>query len=356
MLTEKCRDLEDQVRLYETLKLNSMNQVSNASTDFHLSHLSNTTHMDGSETMASTLQRELERALVSIKQKRAEAQAYQAEIDKLKTELSAANVAIHSLKQQQEGGQAAAGGKEMETARMAHLVEELQREKIELTNDLIEKNSRLDAMMDQEERSQQLRNELDLEVYTKQQHIDECEKVIEALHASIGQQQGGQQLINEYEAQLAELKLKLTNREHEVQKVREMYIEVCNDKNNLQDTLKLQYDSDYELKLKRQLEVAVEAKLDEQKSLLNEKALQERSALMDEHRKQLEAMQVDLKLTKDQLAQCDKQLDQLRLEKANLQVKFGRDEMDLKQKCLDANEVKTRPSLLIYLFSFLNLC
>jgi hypothetical protein len=78
-------------------------------------------------------------------------------------------------------------------------------------------------------------------LFNKQQHIEECEKLVESLHLTINELQqqhqdpnqiimmqqeiqqqferDKQQVINTYEAQLAEYRLKLTNKEHETQKV-----------------------------------------------------------------------------------------------------------------------------------------
>lgn len=172
MLKEKCYELEEQVRQYETLKLTNTRLSSQSNDeDFHLSRLTNT-HIDANDTMANTLQRELERALVSIKQKRNESVAYQNEIDNLKQELSKTNNENNNND----------NSKSFELEKLNQLVEELQREKIELNNDLMERNSKLDEMMEQEEQFQHLKNNLELEIYSKQQHINKCEIMIDNLH------------------------------------------------------------------------------------------------------------------------------------------------------------------------------
>jgi hypothetical protein len=224
-----------------------------------------------------------------------------------------------------------------EIQRLTNLVDEYEREKMDLHNDLMEKNSKLDQLMEQEEQFQQMKNSLELDIYSKQQHILECEKVIEQMHHSNNQEinnQQNQQIINEYEAQLGELKLRLTNREHEIQKIREMYIDVCNDKNNLQDSMKLQYDTDYELKLKQRVQSTLNDKLEEQKNFLWEKWQTERTSLQDEYRRQCDSYLTELKQTKEQLVSIEKQCDQVRLEKVNVELKANRAESELKDKVL----------------------
>jgi len=113
-----------------------------------------------------------------------------------------------------------------------------------------------------------------------------------------------------------------------------MYIEVCNDKNNLQDTLKEQYDVDYEQKLKHQLEMAVSNKLNEQKNYLADKWSQERIVLIDDYKKKLDINVAELKALKEQMNETQKSCEQLKQEKTNLQVKSTQVEYDLKEKCV----------------------
>ena len=121
-------------------------------------------------------------------------------------------------------------------------VNELQRVVDELSGELAEKSAALNEALGKDEQWQQMKSEMELDAYNKQRHIEECEQLIhslEAERAAIGQQQQRLGQLAEYEAQIGELNLKLANRDNELHKVRDMYIEVCNDKNNLQDTLKV---------------------------------------------------------------------------------------------------------------------
>jgi chromosome segregation ATPase len=127
------------------------------------------------------------------------------------------------------------------------------------------------------------------------------------------------------------LRLKLTNRELELNKTRQMYMDVCNEKNNMQETLKMQYDIDYDMKLRRELDSTVSTKLDEQKSYLKETWLKERSMLADEYKRQIEKSLSDIKLLKDQCETYEKQCDQLRLEKCNAEMRVSRAESELNE-------------------------
>lgn len=293
--------------------------------------------------MSMTLKGELERALGTLKQKRVEVQQFQAEIEQLKGELNATKQANMSLtKDNQMGNHTTRQESENaeELKRLGDLCEELQREKIELTNDLIDKNTKLDEMMGIEEQLQSVKNDLELKIYSKQQHILECEKMIEQLHAknqeamaSMNQNHGNQQMINEFEAQIVELKLKVTNREHEVQKTREMYIEVCNEKNNLQDSMKEQFEKEYESKLASKIRLEVEARLDEQQRSLGAEWEKERSGLVEEQRRQVEASLVEVKALKERLAESERVYGQVRVDKSEMEARMGRQELELQNKC-----------------------
>ncbi len=181
--------------------------------------------------------REFERALATLKQKRAECLAYTAEIDQLKRDLSAASI---QLNQRQSNS-----GEDLlraELTRLTGLVDELQREKIELANDLIDKNTRLDAMLEQEEQFQSVKSQLEMEVYAKQERVNECERLMGEVRTKSAEAAG--QRMKELEALVGELQLKVANREHEVQKTREMYIEVCREKNDLEESVKVRLEEE----------------------------------------------------------------------------------------------------------------
>lgn len=157
--------------------------------------------------------------------------------------------------------------------------------------------------------------------------------------ATIGSQQITNQLKEQfhrekliYESQIGELQHKLTTLDNETQKYRKMYMDIVNEKNNLHDTLKQQYDEEYQQKLANKLEITIADKLDEQRASLNEKFAQERMALITEYRKQIEQNMNDLKSTREQLLKAEKQYDQIRIDKASLELKTNRTESELKEK------------------------
>jgi len=228
---------------------------------------------------------------------------------------------------------------EIEAKRLAALVEELQREKIELTNDLIEKNTKLDEMMGVEEQLHSVKNNLELDIYSKQLHINECEKMIETLHAknrevvaSASRSQASQQMVSEFEAQIVELKLKVANREHEVQKTREMYIEVCNEKNNLQESVREQLERENEARVSGRVRAEVEARLEEQ-------------------RRQAEAGAVEVRGLRERLAEGERACGQLRAEKSEVEARMGRAELEMQSRCASLEKaIKEVRVLLFFLF------
>jgi len=247
-----------------------------------LSHTTATTAANPNDTCSNeSMTREFERALATLKQKRAECLAYTAEIDQLKRDLSAASIQL--------GQRQANSGDDLlkaELTRLTGLVDELQREKVELANDLIDKNTRLDAMLEQEEQFQSVKSQLEMEVYAKQEHINECERLIGELRtksaeavAAVGQSQAVAQRIKELEAQVGELQLKVTNREHEVQKTREMYIEVCREKNDLEESVKMRLEEEMAGRVRAKVEVEVGGRLAEWK--------EERERLVGERERQV---------------------------------------------------------------------
>lgn len=336
-LTDKCRELEVELKkVLDKSPVSSQDQTSD-SIDFHISNLSNTLHMMSTNESVSTgsmksLQNELERALNLIKQKRTEIQSYQIECDKLRSQIS-------NIKQIPNED---SSKKDIE--KLNAFIDELNREKADLASELMEKNSKLDQLLDSEEQNQHLRSNLELELFNKQNHCQELEKIIDQLHQELNLKQHNQPqnnsineqkyliLINEYEAQINDLNLKIANRENEVQKFREMYIEVCNDKNNLHETLKQQYDEEYDAKIKQKLDLILANKLDEQKNSLNEKWCNERTSLIAEYRKQIDTNLSDLKVCREKLIASEKFNDQLRVDKANCELKASRSESEFKEK------------------------
>ncbi len=235
-LSGKCAHFEDQ--LQRVMQLNSNSNVDNSNLDFHISALANTLNQLNTTTgdqaslnnpTTKSLQNELERALTIIKQKRNEVISLHTEIEQLKStnhnDHGDANAAelINNLR---------------------HELDELHKENCDLQTELGEKNAKLDELLDQEEQYHHIKNNLEMDLFNKQQHIEECEKLVESLHMTINELQqqqqqhhdpnhimilqqemqqqfehDKQQVINTYEAQLAEYRLKLTNKEHETQKV-----------------------------------------------------------------------------------------------------------------------------------------
>lgn len=183
---------------------------------------------------------------------------------------------LDSLTRQLREKRAELHEREVEMERLRRLVSELEAEKTELSGELAETKVRLDAALERDEMSQQTNGNLQNELYAKQSELDECQRLIDSLSASRGRSEYDEQRLEAErqqrelaEAQLAELKCALDHRESELRRAREMYIEVCADKNNLHDTIKAQLDVEFDARLRDRLEADIVARLDQQKLALD---------------------------------------------------------------------------------------
>lgn len=163
---------------------------------------------------------------------------------------------------------------QLEIERLNRLVSELEAEKNELANELCETRVRLDKVLSAEEVNEQTRVNLANELYEKQRQIDDLQSLIESLGEKKVELSGQQiamiqQQREMLETELTEVKVTLDKRETELRKTRDMYIEMCEEKNNLQDMLKSQLDAEYELRLKERVENVLGARLEEQKLALD---------------------------------------------------------------------------------------
>lgn len=169
---------------------------------------------------------------------------------------------VNSLTQQIRDKRIELHQSQVEIERLNKLVEELQLEKNELINELDEARVRLNNALAAEEESQQERANLLNIDFEKQQQIEQLQTVIEQLSAKSEEISGAQmehvkQRYELAEANLAELKVMLDQRENELRRAQDMYLEICREKNNLQDTLKAELDAEYEAQLKECVDRAI---------------------------------------------------------------------------------------------------
>jgi chromosome segregation ATPase len=234
-LTQKCNDLEQRLRSNADQTTITIENTTERIQQNHQQQQYQLTPTTTTNPSIKTFQGELDRALNQLKQKRAE---------------------VHQ--------------KEIDIDRLNKLVDELEQEKRELVAELEEKSSKLNQMLTLEENFQQLETDL----FNKQNQIEEYQNMIQSLQEK-NQDVDNHQLLmlnqkyHQVDAQLAELKVMLAKKDSELSRTKEMYVEVCEQKNNLQDTLKLQFDAEYEAKLKDKVENVISNRLEEQKIFLN---------------------------------------------------------------------------------------
>jgi chromosome segregation ATPase len=251
--------------------------------------VNNETNNTDNPTSMATLQRELDRALNTLKQKRNEIQKLQDDLKDKDEKLMALTSATTHDNQAQ--------------------IQELTNEKLELQNDLNEKNTRLDELLGIEEQYQQIQHDLESQIYNKQQYINECEELIRTLQKAevnmashTDQMQHYNQCLAECHSEISDLKLELTNRHHELQKVKQMYIEVCSEKNSLEETLREQLVKEYEEKLEKRLEISIGD------------AQAEKIRLCDQNKRELQVVLDDCKSLRSKLDTIESERDELKNE------------------------------------------
>lgn len=158
---------------------------------------------------------------------------------------------------------------QVEIERLSKLVDELEKEKVDLSNELNETRVRLNQVMATNEESEQERAHLLNIEFEREQRVKKLEKILAELSAAKSSSEQAmisrpiememiQQRCEMGQAELAHIKVVLDQRETELRKARDMYVEICEEKNNLQETLKAELDAEYEYQLKQRVECALE--------------------------------------------------------------------------------------------------
>lgn len=158
---------------------------------------------------------------------------------------------------------------QVEVERLSKLVDELEKEKVDLSNELNETRVRLNQVMATNEESEQERAHLLNIQFEREQRVQQLETILAelsvaksssdvAIRSSPVEMEMIQQRCEMAEAELAHIKVVLDQRETELRKAREMYVEICEEKNNLQETIKAELDAEYECRLKQQVQRVLE--------------------------------------------------------------------------------------------------
>jgi hypothetical protein len=249
-LQDRNKDLEEQVKLNEAMHLCQQQQQQqnvSDSTEF------NTTANES----VITLKKELERSLNLLKVKRNDIQKYQNEIQKLKDQVvksppvQQSNLGCLNVSQQQ------------------NFIDELNKEKMELQSDLTDLKLRLEESYQHSDGVAQHKQDLENEIYNKNEQIEHLSNELTRLREEtnvafiedrlkIVFNSEKVELVNKYELNIQCLKLDLDNLNVEVSKLKQLYVDVCNEKNDIEDRLRNCHDKelkqlmfDYELKMKK---------------------------------------------------------------------------------------------------------
>jgi chromosome segregation ATPase len=350
-LNKRCLDLEEQLRLADTINRTSRpNQTNNnTSSDFHLSNLTNTLGNGTNNTNNETLSDELNRALGQLKSKRMEVQKYQIENEQLKSQLVATTAAAivvsnqpspemtnHDLIQFQD-----------EIKRLSMLIDELNKEKNDLNSDLNEKNAKLDALLEREEKYNNDLNQLHHDLANKDQHIADLNNIIDDISAKLNHNANVEMIvlkyenelaqnrmsIGNYETELGELRMTLKKYEIEIEKVKCSYLEVCKEKNDLNEKLREELEAENETKLKIKLDSMLSDKLEAQQRYLKEQWMEEKNGLVESNRRVLEANALELKSLRDKMKIAEDQCKKVELDKQSFELKSAKIESELREKC-----------------------
>ena len=227
-LQDRNNDLEEQVKLFEAMQL--INATSHDSID-------HSTSTQSANESIITLKKELERSLNLLKVKRNDIQKYQNEIQKLKEQAKTSSPGVNL------------------NASQKHVIDELNKEKNYLQSDLNELKLKLEESYQQTDHVNQQKQELENELYLKNEQIEifsnELKKLKEEsnptfIHDKIKFEFNNEklQLINKYEISIQSLKLDLDNSNSEVIKLKQLYVDVCNEKNDMEDKIRISHDKE----------------------------------------------------------------------------------------------------------------
>ena len=257
-LQERNKDLEEQVKLFEAMQLCNQQQqhlLSDSNITEHGSLLSSTAAT--TPTTNDTLKKELERSLNLLKAKRNDITKYQNEIQKLKDQLSKSQ----PLSSQQQQANSL-------NASQKNVIDELTKEKTYLQNDIDELKLKLEDSYRQTDTVSQEKQELENELYLRSEQIEilnnelakqkeetSGEFIEERLKIEFKNERV--QLISKYELNIQSLKHDLDNSNAEVIKLKQLYVDICNEKNDIEDRMRESCEkdvkkiiSDYEMRIK----------------------------------------------------------------------------------------------------------
>ena len=213
--------------------------------------------------------------------------------------------------------------------------EKLEKERQELADELRDTKTWLDKLLAKEEHinsAQATMQNLDL-------IVEENEKKMQTLHDEITQlrleneqlvvhSQAKEAVQQEFFVQINDLKLEIANLQTENGKIKKMYLEVCNEKANLEAVIKEQYDTEYE----KRLGVRLEARLEEERRALAASVSKQNADLIDEHKKEIASRQAEIASLRTKLSTSEQDLELMRKQKVDLELRLSAEKSALNEQ------------------------
>lgn len=181
----------------------------------------------------------------------------------------------------------------------------------------------------------------------KEQHIADLNNIIDDISAKLNHNGNVEMIvlkyenelaqnrmsIGNYETELGELRMTLKKYEIEIEKVKYSYLEVCKEKNDLNEKLREELEAENETKLKIKLDSILSDKLETQQRYLKEQWMEEKNGLVESNRRVLEANVLELKSLRDKLKIAEDQCKKIELDKQSFELKSAKIESELREKC-----------------------
>ncbi|XP_033726371.1 nucleoprotein TPR-like [Pecten maximus] len=232
-----------------------------------------------SDDMVTSLKAELERCLLSNKQKRQqvaqiqeELRAAKKEIGELKQRCERAELSSEDYKKRVDEWEELTKSGDRKSAvegRLKKDIDNLQREKTILLEDIEDLKKRLEEVGSSEEKLTEMNRELNQQISQmvqdfdndKRDALDRCQRTLESVHevaksqlrqemeAKFAEDQAS--LVNKYEEDSKNLRNDLDSTLRELDEVKEMYVRVCTQKDNLEQEVRAQTEADMTRKLEQ---------------------------------------------------------------------------------------------------------
>ncbi|XP_069102444.1 trichohyalin-like isoform X3 [Argopecten irradians] len=324
-----------------------------------------------SDDMVTGLKAELERCLLSNKQKRQqvaqiqeELRSAKKEIGELKQRCERAELTSSDYKKRVDEWEELTRSGDRKSAiegRLKKDIDNLQREKTILMEDVEDLKKRLEEVGSSEEKLTEMNTELNKQISQmvqdydndKREALDRCQRTLESVHevaksqlrqemeAKFAEDQA--RLVNKYEEDCTNLRNDLDSTLRELDEVKEMYVNVCAQKDNLEQEVRMQTEADTARKLE-QIKSELEKEKKEEMERVKEEGSEREASIKEQLKKESDeeirrAVETKIALAKVAWFEEQRSAKQTAVEKA---VKLTETEWKIKLENSVQSEVDSR--------------